>query len=217
MGELKGTVRIEGDEASPAEAPFLGYDRSRTLVGFDSFENGSNPSAPVGNDGTFSLRTILPDRYHPWVVHEPWNCWVKAILYENHDVKDEGIDLTNGITGPVEVVLSRTGGNVSGVVVDDDGKPVPGATALLLQKSDSYVAHYSTQYAAKADYQGRFQFRPIRPGEYRVLAWEDVPYLAWFDPEFMKPFLSKSVELSVAKNENKDLTVRMIPLKEIQR
>lgn len=217
MGELKGTVTIEGADTLPGGASLVGFDRSPILVGFDSFENGSNPSAQVGADGKFSIRMILPDRYHPWVVHEPRSCWVKAIRYENRDVKDEGIDLTSGITGPVEVVLSPTGGDISGVVVDEDGNPVPGATAILLLKPDTYLAHYSTHYSANTDYQGKFQFRPVRPGDYKVFAWEDVAYLAWFDPEFMKPFLSRGVELSVAENDKKSLALKTIPMKETQR
>jgi hypothetical protein len=220
MGELKGTVTLEGstvptqgNDTSPSGASgssLVGFDRARILVGFDSFENGSNPSAPVGDDGKFSIRMILPDRYHPWVGHPPKNSWVEAIRYDNRDVKDEGIDLTGGIAGPVEVVLSPTAGDISGVVVDDDGNPVPGATAVLMPKKDTYLAHYS----ANTDYQGKFQFYPVRPGDYKVYAWEDVAYLAWFDPEFLKPFLSRGVELSVTENDQKALTVKVIPAKE---
>lgn len=212
MGELTGTVTIEGADKSTLGASLVGFDRADILVGFDSFENGSNPSGSVGKDGKFSIRAILPDRYHPWIGHPPRNCWVKEIRYENRDVKDEGIDLTNGITGPVEVVLSPTAGDISGVVVDEKGKPVPGATAVLLPKSGSYLTHY----AANADYQGKFQFYPVRPGDYTLLAWEDVAYLAWFDPEFLKLFLPKGVAVSVADNDRKALTVRIISAEESQ-
>jgi len=213
MGELKGTVTIEGVESLSGKS-LTGFDGSKLMVGFDSFENGSNPMVTVGDDGTFSIRgTILPDRYHPWVGHQPKGCWVKAIRYENRDVKDEGIDLTNGITGPVEVVLSRNAGDVSGVIVDEDGKPVPGATVILLPKSATYL----TRYAAGTDYQGKFEFQPVRPGEYTVLAWEDAAYLSWFDPEFLKPFMSKGVALSVTENDKRTLSVKAISAKDTQR
>lgn len=138
---------------------------------------------------------------------------MKAIRYDGRDVKDEGIDLTSGITGSVDVVLSPTAGDISGVVVDEDGNPVAGATALLLPKSGTYLTHY----AANTDYQGKFQFQPVRPGDYTVFAWEDVAYLAWFDLAFLRPFLARGVELSVAENDKKALTVKMIPMKETQR
>lgn len=217
FGELKGTVTIEGADpqqsAASLGASLRGFDRSSLMVGFDSFENGSNPMTNVGPDGKFTIRMILPDRYHPWVGHPPANCWVKEIRYDNRDVKDEGIDLTNGISGTVDVVLSATAGDISGVVVDDDGNPVAGATAILLPKSGTYLTHYS----ANTDYQGKFQFYPVRPGDYKILAWEDVAYLEWFDPEFLKPLLSKAVDLSVAENDKRSLTVKMIPIEQTQR
>ncbi len=35
------------------------------------------------------------------------------------------------------------------------------------------------------DKSGQFQFRGLPPGEYRVLAWEDVDPGAWFNPAFL--------------------------------
>jgi hypothetical protein len=213
VGELKGTLTIEGDDAPSAQS-LMGFDHSRVMVGFDSFENGSNPMVSVGDDGKFSIRgPIFPDRYHPWIGHLPQNCWVKAVRYDGRDVKDEGIDFRDGITGPVEVVLSRTAGDISGVVVDEDGKPVAGATAVLLSKSGTYL----TRYSANTDYQGKFQFYPVRPGDYTALAWDDAAYLSWYDPEFLKPFMSRGVELKVTENDKKALSLKMIPVKETQR
>jgi Carboxypeptidase regulatory-like domain len=212
MGELTGTVTIEGADKLPPAQTTIGFDRSNILVGFDSFENGSNPSATV-KDGKFSVQGILPDRYHPWIGHPPKGCWVKEIRYDNRDVKDEGIDLTNGITGPVEIVLSPTAGDISGVVVDESGNPVPGATVLLLSKSGAYL----NRYAANTDYQGKFQLYPVRPGDYTVFAWEDVSYLAWFDPEFLKAYSSRGVAVPVAPSDQKVLTVKVIPMKEPQK
>lgn len=50
-----------------------------------------------------------------------------------------------------------------------------------------------------------------------MLAWDDVAYLAWFDPEFLKLYLSRGVELSVAAHDKKALTLKVIPTKDTQR
>jgi len=198
MGALTGTVTIEGDDT---------ISRNGILVGFDAFENGSNPSAGVGEDGKFTIRYILPDRYHPWVGYPPKNAYAKSIRYDGQDIKDGALDLTAGITGPVEIVLSLTGVDLTGVVTDEDGKPFPGATVVLVPNSDNYLMHYSMN----TDYKGQFHMPAVRPGEYKALAFEDVIYLAWFDKEFLKPYMSKAVTLSVSESEKKALSLKVIP------
>ena len=225
MGQLTGTVAIEGQDTpnSPQGTPTTPPGSQTTsgpgvtppgsvagiMVGFDSYDNGTNPSAITKEDGKFSIGYILPGRYHPWVGYPPKGGYAKAIRYDGRDIKDEALDITEGITGPVEVVMSLNGADVSGVVVDEDGNPFPGATVMLIPNSGAYLMHYSSN----TDYQGQFHFTmAIRPGDFKVLALEDAIYLAWFDKEFMKPYMGKSTNLSVSENDKKTLALKVVRL-----
>jgi hypothetical protein len=198
MGDLTGTVTIEGDETA---------SRSGIMIGFDSYVNGTNPSATLKEDGKFSVKIPLPDRFHPWIANQPGNTYVKSISYGGRDVKNDAVDLTDGINGPVEFVLTKGGADVRGVVTDADGKPVPGATVVFLPDGGEYLRHWSRN----TDDKGSFHVPGMQPGAYKVLAWEDVMYLAWFDREFVKPFLARSLALTVRANDQKNLTLKVIP------
>ena len=199
MPQLKGTVTFDGDSKLSTEG---------MQVGFDSFDNGTNPLSPVDKDGNFTINGILPGRYHPWAGLGAGGRYVKSIRYDGRDIKDTGLDITEGISGTVDVVMSPNAAHVSGVVLDDDGKPCAGVSVVLVPDSGAYLAHNSLT----TDAQGHFDISYVRPGNYKLYALEDILYLAWFDKEYMKPYSSKAIPISVAENDKKTLSLKLIPV-----
>ncbi len=57
-----------------------------------------------------------------------------------------------------------TGGAIAGLVVNADERPVPGAHVMLITANGRPVARTMTNR------EGRFHFRPVRPGDYLVRA-----------------------------------------------
>jgi len=64
--------------------------------------------------------------------------------------------------------------------------------------------------AARPATDGRFAFRALPPGDYRLVAVTDVEPGQWFDPAFLRQLVGGSVPLSIADGERKvqDLRVR---------
>ena len=64
---------------------------------------------------------------------------------------------------------------------------------------------------AVTDQDGRFTFRGITPGDYRIFAWEDIEPFAYFDPAVVKQYeaLGKSVRVQESSSDNAE--VRLIP------
>mgnify|MGYP001259414705 CR=1 FL=1 len=60
-------------------------------------------------------------------------------------------------------------------------------------------------------YAGRFTFRGITPGDYRIFAWEDIEPFAYFDPAVVKQYeaLGKAIRVQEASSESAE--VRLIP------
>ena len=158
------------------------------------FSGGAPPRGKVSEDLKFTLKSIPPIRYLVSVVGLPENCFVKSIQYGGQDVTDAGIEMTNG--GALEVTLSATAGAVDAVVSTRDGKPAGGAMVALIPKDGATVGR-------SADENGIVSFKGLKPGDYQILAWEDVEPGAYQDPDFVKPFevRMKSVKLSANGRE----------------
>jgi hypothetical protein len=198
-GELLGVVTVEG--TAPA-------DLKKTQVGLESLGAVSlvPPRGSVDDDGKFTVKNVAPDRYLVQLTGAPETAFVRSVRLGNQEMTDAGIDLTGGISGTLQITLSTAGAQVDGVIRGEDEKPVSGATVALIPDSKRYTLYKSTT----TDQSGAFSFKGVTPGDYKLLAWEDIEQGAFQDPEFVKPFESKAQALSLKENERKTALLKVI-------
>jgi hypothetical protein len=63
---------------------------------------------------------------------------------------------------------------------------------------------------ATSDQQGRFTFSNVAPGDYKVLAWEDVPRGAYTDPAFLKNYEDRGRSITIDKGETESVQIAVI-------
>jgi protocatechuate 3,4-dioxygenase beta subunit len=148
------------------------------------YPTGSGASGQLDGETTMTFSNVLAIPYKVGNVSLPPNClcFLKSLRYGGREIPESGADLTTG--QPFEIVLSSGAAIVEGTVVDREGKPVYGA-ALALAPKDSSLAKTRTGFA---DDSGKFFFDNNPPGEYRLLAWEDVNPAALNDASFLDRF-----------------------------
>jgi hypothetical protein len=170
---------------------------------------GASPSAAVEADGAFTL-SVSPDEYDLVFSGLPEGFYVKAILAGGRDVLLSGLDLSQGVSGAIEVLLSPNAGLAAGVVQNDRQEPAAGATVVLVpqEKERRTVARFYR--TAAADEAGRFTFRNLDPGSYRVYGWSEVESGAWFDPDFMQPFENAGEPVTIREGGQHEVKVRLI-------
>jgi hypothetical protein len=62
----------------------------------------------------------------------------------------------------------------------------------------------------------KFQFTNLRPGKYKLFAWEDVDDDLWPDPEFRRIYDNRAQEVNVGPRETLTVQLRVIAADEIQ-
>ncbi len=159
------------------------------------FVGGAPGRGKVGEDLKFTLKGVPPVRYAVNVMGVPDTCYVKSIQYGGRDVTEEGIEMTNG--GTLDIVISAAAAQVDAVVVNKDGKVGWNATVALIPKDGANIV------VRTADENGILSVRGLKPGDYKMLAWEDVESGAPFDPIFLKQYegQAKVVKLDAAAHE----------------
>ena len=200
-GELSGTFRIEDKLTANVK------DIQVTIEPQEIF-SVSPPKVAVGDDGKFTLKDVPPDRY---LVHHTGGAeslYMKSVRYNGLEVGDDGLDLSGGVKGSVDILMSDKGGQVDGSVVGDDGNPVSGVTVVLIPDS----RRFSLFKEMTTDQRGAFSFKGITPGDYKLLAWEDIDTGAYQDPEFLKQFVGKSESVSLRESDRKVVSLKMIPI-----
>jgi hypothetical protein len=105
-------------------------------------------------------------------------------------------------------MLSAKGGTVEGTVLDSADRAVSYATVVCVpgvehrKRPDLYQQD-------TADQQGHFSLRGLNPGEYTVLAWEDLED-NYRDPEFLKSYEGRGQGIRLDEGERKRISVKVI-------
>lgn len=203
--KLAGTLKVEG---GPTAIPGLQI-RLVPPAGLGL----ASPAAEVKSDGSFAL-TAPSGRYRIDFQGLPADAFVKSAALGDQDVLG-GLEANQSAgANSFAIVISRAGARVTGVVHDGAGKSVY-ATVSLIPDPPRPGQPSLYQVGETAD-DGRFQMQGIRPGKYRLYAWEELEPGAHLDPQFTAPHEADSVAIEVAENDHKEVTLARIPAGETE-
>jgi hypothetical protein len=134
---------------------------------------------------------------------------LKAARLGGVDVLEEGLHLTGPPENPLELVLSAATGQVQGVVLDEERKPVTGTRVVLVpeprrrKRTELFKETLTDQY-------GRFTLRGAPPGEYKLFAWEELDFGGYQDPEFLKPYEEQGETVRIDEGSQLSVELKVI-------
>jgi uncharacterized surface anchored protein len=196
-GDLQGKVKLVDADGQNIELKNLSVMLRSS--GNEGFNFGPPARGRVADDLTFTIKGVPPMKFAVNVLGIPNTCYLKSVTFAGRDVTSEGLDLSAG--GPMEVTISAAAGQIDAMILDKDNKPVAGAVVAIIPKEGSTMVF-------TADDSGILSAKGLKPGDYKLLAWEDVESGAPSDPDFIQQFekKTKSVKLDKAGHEAIQLT-----------
>jgi hypothetical protein len=221
--EIPVTAKLEGappppddvktDAASDPSAaqkktPATDLNNVRIVLSLDDNPMASLAMAQLGKDGKGVIKRVNPDKYKLMITGLPYGTYLKSARFGDRDALESGIDLRQGATGNLDLVIGAPAAELSGVVRNDKGDPVPGAIVTLVPKDPK--ARTDLSETGSADQNGNIRMRGIVPAEYMVFAWEDIESGAADDEEFRKPFESKGTKLKFSEGSKESLQLTVI-------
>jgi uncharacterized surface anchored protein len=128
-------------------------------------ETGTRSNAYSGNDGRFKFEGLIPGEYT--FRANPYGPSGRTNRAERKATVTEGDN--------PEIVFQLPAGEVSGTVLDELGKPVPGVTVQLANSKpatgdDSFLVYSSS---TNSDNQGAFRFEGLASGTYGLTARDE--------------------------------------------
>jgi hypothetical protein len=205
-GEIKGAVKIEGSGTVDLEV-----QNSAVMLGSRDADMDGGMGGGYGQlqeDGSFTMKDVRPGIYRVSCHME--GTYLKSAVFGDQDVTDSDLDLSQGIpAATLQLVLSKNPGEVTGTVQKEDGKPLSGATVVMFP-DEKHRGMWEFTPNITTDQYGAFKFKSVRPGEYKVLAWEQLEGSAFLDPEFVKPFEKKAVTVSVKEGSHETLQLTVV-------
>lgn len=194
---VTGRVRVEGDAGPGLKSPHIRLSAEGPMGAFPAGEG------KIADDGTFRVETSRPQRLRASILGLPAGFYLKRVRLGDADVTYSEFDLTGG---SLDVLLSPKAATVSGVATGAGG-----STVVLVPQEKERTGIDAYYQQTTADRSGRFTFRSVPPGEYKVFAWEDVEDTAWLDPEFLKPVEDKGERVTVGEGATGSVQLTVIP------
>jgi hypothetical protein len=199
--DIAGQIRIEGKTSGKL---------SQVNVLLESGGHGAwGEGSGAKEDGSFALPGLEPGVYQV-SAQAPEDLYLKAVRWSDRDVMQSGLDLTGGAAeSRLVVVMSANGGQIDGVVEDDQSAPV--AVAMVTLVPAGAAASKSLFKTAMTSPAGHFHMQGIAPGSYKLFAWEDAdPNQVMYDPDFLKPFDSQAQSVEIAEGSRKSVQLTLI-------
>jgi hypothetical protein len=210
---VTGRVTIEGREDDSGK-PALPSDK--VLVDLEPMirmrtDSGTGPVAVNPQDGSFTIRGVIPDKYYVRVYRAPSGYAVDEVRYRSRTCVGRVVR----VEGPrgdqqLDVGLARAAGSIA-LTVTDGTDPSPGAEVLILPQQvdeDALDTRFDLTHV-QADAAGKAAVNGLVPGVYRVLAY---PHdAAWGDDPYLRQHFATAQEMRVSPSGPAVMTLRTEP------
>lgn len=168
-------------------------------------------SAPVGDNGRFTATDLVPGRYRviPTPIPDGWT--LVSAVFGDRDALDFPLEIKPGETTPPGVLtLSPRQTELSGTLFDRGGSPTSSCTVVVFAADTRYWTPDSRRIqAVRPPASGRFSFKNLPPGTYRLAAAIDVEYREWLDPAFLRELAGSSMPVTLGDGEKKTQDIRV--------
>lgn len=165
--DVSGVVKIDGKPAPEGGTLKIGLSPTGAASRINNYRGILDRTQSPDANGKVTIPRAAEGNYQVFIQGAE-NLYIADVRQgENSNLLSRGIDVRNAQAAPFEVLLLSDGGVVEGVVSNRDGSPAGGATVALVPADKQLLSLYRTVTTGP---DGKYSFRGVRPGEYKILA-----------------------------------------------
>lgn len=164
-----------------------------------------------GKTGAFTIPNVLAGRYRVEMGSAlPPDLYLADVRQGGVSVFDSGFEAGREAPAPLQVMVRSGARAVEGTVKDAKGKPVEGATAVLIPPKEARQNH-ARYYTGKSDASGHFKIQGVAPGNYSLFSWQNMPDGAYFNDRFVSRNEDAGRRVSVVQASATAADITLIP------
>ena len=201
--EIAGSVEVEGAPRGTLQNISIRLSPSEGLA------LGPEPLGKVGSDGTFRLTGVTPG---PWIVALeplPEGLWLKMESFANNDTIGGEVNISEASRGQFRVLLATDGAQISGTA-GKDGQPSRATVVLAPAEPELRTSRLLYRVTHTTDH-GLFSLRNVRPGSYKLFAFQEIEPFDWLDPDLLRKVEGSAAQVTIAPGETVQRDLLAIP------
>jgi Carboxypeptidase regulatory-like domain len=174
-------------------------------------EIASNTSGRVDAAGRFTISNVVPGKYRLSGSSGGNGWFVESAVVAGQDTMDFPIDIrpNQNVTG-ASITFTDRQTEFSGTAINERNEPVSDYTIVVYAADPRYWIGQSRRIQTiRPATDGRFTFRNLPPGDYRLATVFDPEPGAWFDPTYLQQLETSSTRLTLSAGEKKVQDVRI--------
>jgi hypothetical protein len=192
-GNFTGKVTMDGPSTARPDHLYVSLES----ISGEDWGHGSN----VKQDGTFEIKGVEEGDYAVAVHGREAGLYLKSARLGADDVLANGLQVEKGSGGTLNVVMSMSGAQLEGSVVQDD-KPVVGARIHIAAEPETPY-NRSRRKNTTTDQDGHFVIVGVAPGKYRITGQ------GASDPG-KDPIKAEPQSVTLSEREHKTLQLKLI-------
>lgn len=207
--EVSGTIRAEaGAEELVKQVANIGFGEF-TIPGFQ------NRNARPDANGVFRLQEVAPIEYGLTPSPMPKGLYMKSVTFNGQNITGKPLQLTSG--GNLEILFSAKAADVTGIVRDEEGKPLLGAVVGIWPVVAERGSLDAGTKTTLTDAAGAYRFDNLHPGDYYVAAWDQIDSDRVPAPDLRAAFQGDAVTVKVEEGAHATKDPKLIPVEQTQR
>ncbi|MDQ2776446.1 MAG: carboxypeptidase-like regulatory domain-containing protein [Acidobacteriota bacterium] len=167
--------------------------------------------APVAADGSFNLANLDPRLYQFRVALSLPGMYVKSVLFNQQDVTDKEVDLSQDGSGQLQIDLRSGAGEIDGTVQPPDS---PGLVIIVPENLGP--EGWSGVRFGYPRQGSSFAIGDLPPGKYAAFAADRLGFSLWQNPDFLRDISNLGTSVQVDENSRQQVQLQKVPVEQIQ-
>jgi protocatechuate 3,4-dioxygenase beta subunit len=196
---MSGRIKIEGSGQN------LNFATVRVLLEPESDFLAGALVSDIKPDGSFAVNGVLPSEYTLSIIGLPSAYYVKSVQVGMQEIAGRKLDFSHA-SGALDVVISSSGGTISGAILDNQQQPAPDVSVALVPDPPRPDAP-DLYKVLRTNAQGQFNILGVAPGHYQLFAIQGAQSNSYFDSDWVSSLQDYSKQISIDENSTITLTI----------